>query len=86
MERGGILNVASISVGPLNVLCTKKLVQNVRKLRNKQAKQKMEKRSSNFFPHIIYMFFYVSQEDIDTLDSSAHYLSSKFNFFIWHLG
>ena len=48
MERGGILSVASISVGPLNVPCTKKLVQNVRKLRNNRLSRN-GKRSSNFF-------------------------------------
>ena len=48
MERGGILNVASISVGPLNVPCTKKLVQNLRKLRNNRLSRN-RKRSSNFF-------------------------------------
>ena len=39
----------------------------------------MEKEAVTFSAYYLHVF-YVSQEDIDTLDSSAHYLSSKFNF------
>ena len=39
----------------------------------------MEKEAVTFSAYYLHAF-YVSQEDIDTLDSSAHYLSFKFYF------
>ena len=76
-------SVESISVGPHNVQCMKRIVQNVVKLRSKRLKRNGKRRSDlTFFPHIIYMlckFPKITLMVHDTLDSSAHYVHFIFN-------
>ena len=76
-------SVGSISVGLHNIQCTKRIVQNVVKLKSKRLKRNGKRRSDlTFFPHIIYMlckFPKITLMVKDTLDSSAHYLRFIFN-------